>query len=228
MVCYNSSLRAAFSFIALCFLSLASPLLASTAYFSVNLSMLGLTSYDSDIDGFGVVVSNFDLGAVSAELAGIHVTVTAEPYGSNPDSRAWATMSLLQPAVSGGPVTWTYTFDKPVFGRWLAPAQTFNNGELTTFIGEGELSPYTTTSWNPNLVLTANAIRNPTTTAVAQPFSYTATTAATSYGYRQEDLNGIFSGQAISFEVAHAPEPTRGVLLMASALGLLIRRRRSC
>ena len=113
----------------------------------INLSGLGVSSYDSDYIGFGIVVENADLGTLDPSLAGITVTVSTSSSLPTTEARAWSSSLQPNPAVARGPVTWTFDFSQPVFGTWTAANQTFGAGERTTVTGSGVLAPVGPDGW---------------------------------------------------------------------------------
>lgn len=191
----------------------------------LTLPGIGISAYDSDLVGFGIVAQDVDLAAIDPSLAGIKVTVTTSSSLPTSQARAWSSSIQPNPAVSRGPATWTFTFSQAVQGLWIAQNQTFNSGEVTSFTGAGSLTPSNLTGWQPGITTTANSVRNLTPTATTQNFTFGGGNS-TSWSYTHNDTIGSFSGQSIQFRLSHAPEPTRALLLILGMGLALLRRRR--
>jgi hypothetical protein len=203
-----------------------SPSLKATEHL-LTLPGLGISAYDSDLVGFGIVAENVDLAAIDPSLAGIKVTVTTSSDLPTSAARAWSSTVQPNPAVSRGAATWTFTFSQAIQGLWTAQNQTFNSGEATSFTGNGSLTPANPSGWQPGITTTANSVQNLTSTPTTQNFTYGGG-VGTSWSYTHTDTIGAFSGQAIQFRLSHAPEPARAFLLMLGAsLSILQRRRKA-
>ncbi len=212
-------------FLLLCTLVLTlSPTSHATEHL-LTLPGIGITAYDSDLVGFGIVAQNVDLAVIDPSLAGIKVTVTTSSNLPTSQARAWSSSVQPNPAVSRGPATWTFTFSQAVQGLWTAQNQTFNSGEVTSFTGAGSLTPSNLTGWQPGITTTANSVQNLTPTSTTQNFSYGGGNS-TSWSYTHNDTIGSFSGQAVQFRLSHAPEPARPLLILLGTCLSLLRRKR--
>ncbi|MEM0897111.1 MAG: hypothetical protein AAGJ79_09490 [Verrucomicrobiota bacterium] len=205
------------------------------AEFKLTIGDLGFPGYDSDIDGFGLIVNDFDLGVLHPDLVGITVDVTTTNVGGNARITIGGSDGTMRIRRSSASVT--YAFSGPVSFYFAsghngafdsARELSFFPGEFESFSGSpGTFTPLSPTTFNPNLTVSGGTITNNGGTAQNQGFNY-GFTSGTQLTWTYGDVipGGINDTSIQAWLVI--PEPTAGaMILLATVFGMFHCRRKA-
>ena len=215
----------------------------------ISADALLVGGYDSDVDGFGVIVDDFDLGSVHAGLAGVLLDVTTinDSGNSRINVDAGTRWNISQ---DRGSLRYTFSSDvafhfstgASASGPFAGTDVIFTDGELLTFSGD----PGTFTFFNPDpvdsdLIFGSNFVHNASTSPgvdgpISQGLSYGSTSGLTTLTMTHDDLTtGCANGGCEGgfhpsgdwhawVDVAEPVDAPATIILLASGL-LLLRKR---
>ena len=158
----------------------------------ISADVLRVGTYDSDIDGFGTIVDDFDLGTVHAGLSGVLLDVTTVNDSGNAEVKVDAGARWNINRDKGSIV---YSFSSAVAfhfstggggdGPFTGNNVIFGDGELLTFMGDpGSFSFFSPGPVDPNLLVGGNYVQNASTTSsvdgqISQGLAYGSATRLT-------------------------------------------------